>query len=327
MSDDLIVNFEDIEDAVQQIAPVAVHTQLIDNPVLNALTGGRVFIKPECLQRTGSFKIRGAYNRISRFTEEEKVKGVVAFSSGYHAQGVACAAMIMGVEATIVMPIDSPAIKMENTKAYGAKVVTYDRFTESREEIADKISQDTGAIVVPSFDDKYIIAGQGTTGYEIANDIKAMGLSLDIAVFNCGGAGLTSGSTMAIKTITPNAVVHTVEPEDFDDTARSLKSGKIEKIDPKARSICDALLSPSPGALTLPILQKYGVILHGVSDDEVRDAVRFAARELKLVVEPGGAAGLAAVLTGKIDVKGKVAVITCSGGNIEPQQLSEILSS
>lgn len=327
MDDNLIINFDDIESAVHKIAPVAVHTQLIDNPVLNALTGGRVFIKPECLQRTGSFKIRGAYNRISRLTDDEKKKGVVAFSSGNHAQGVACAAMILGVKATIVMPTDSPAIKMKNTKEYGAKIVTYDRYSESREDIADKISKETGAIVVPSYDDKYIIAGQGTTGYEIANDIKAMGLTLDIATFNCGGAGLTSGSTLAIKTIMPNAVVHTVEPEDFDDTARSLASGKIETIDPDARSICDALLSPSPGKLTLPILQKYGVVVHGVSDDEVREAVRFAARELKLVVEPGGAAGLAAVLAGKIDVKGKVSVITCSGGNIDPQQLSEILST
>lgn len=321
------VSFDDITAAAKRIEGLAVETPLLENALLNERVGGRVLLKAETLQRVGAFKFRGAYNRLSQLSDEEKKKGVVAWSSGNHAQGVAAAAGLLGIEATIIMPEDSPKIKVDNTKAYGATIRFYDRYTESREDIGYQMSRDTGATLVPSYDDPYIIAGQGTTGLELVAQAEAKGVDLDAVFVPCGGGGLTSGTSMAVRTQKPDTKFYAVEPEDFDDTARSFASGNQEKIDPTKKSICDSLLSPYPGELTLPIMRKYVDEVLTISDDEARTAVKYAWEKLKLVVEPGGAAGLAAVLAGKIDCKGKTIAVILSGGNVDAAMFEECLRS
>lgn len=318
--------FSDIELAATRIKGEAVLTPLLENVKLNALTGGRVFIKAECLQRTGSFKFRGAWNCISKLDPAVNKGGVVAFSSGNHAQGVAAAAQLRGIPALIVMPEDTPEIKKANTKSYGAEVVTYDRATESREKIADQYVAKRGAVLVPPFEHADIIAGQGTCGLEILSALQERGVVLDDMLVNCSGGGLTAGIALAFSTMSPTTKVHSVEPEGFDDYARSLLSGVREKNAKSAGSICDALLSQQPGEMTFAMNK--GRLAEGyvVSEPEVRRAVRFAFETLKLVVEPGGAAGLAAVLSGKVATKGKNIGIVLSGGNIDPKLFAEILT-
>ncbi len=314
-----------IEAAATRIAGQAIKTPLLESPALNQKLGGRVLIKPETLQRTGSFKFRGAFNRISQIPEDQRPAGIVAYSSGNHAQGVAAAASLLGIPATIVMPADAPKIKIANTKSYGAKVVTYDRYNESREEIGNAIRAEHGATLVPPFDDPEIIAGQGTCGLELAQQAEEKNAIPEQVLINCGGGGLIAGCSLALKSRYPECKIYAVEPEDFDDTRRSLMSGQQETNRPDARSICDALLSPSPGALTLSINKK---TLSGgltVSDHEVRAAMRYAFRELKLVVEPGGAVTLAALLSGRIETRDRTSAIVLSGGNIDPVLYREIL--
>ncbi len=319
-----MISLEAIEAAAQRLTGVAVHTPLIENDELNAIAGGRVLVKPECLQRTGSFKIRGAYNLISQLDDTQRKRGVVAFSSGNHAQGVAAAGGLLGVATTIVMPADAPAMKLNNTRRLGGHVITYDRYTESREAIAARIAKETGAIVVPPYDHPDIIAGQGTAGLEIRDDLQALGLIPDQLLICCGGGGLTAGMAVALKSAFSQMAVHPVEPQDFDDTKRSLISGQRETIDPSARSICDSVLAPSPGELTFEILQSVGASGLVVSEANVRNAMRFAFRHLKLVVEPGAAVALAAVLAGKLETSGRVSVLTLSGGNVDPGLFGEI---
>lgn len=321
------MSIDDIRDAAERISNVIVHTPLISSPILDEMTGGTVLLKAENLQRTGSFKIRGAYNLLSQLTPEQAAKGAVAFSSGNHAQAVAAAGTMLGIETTIVMPEDTPAIKIENTRRLGGDTVLYDRYTENREEIADRIATERGAALVPPYNHEHTIAGQGTTGLEIARQCREMGLEPDQLLVNCSGGGLTAGCAIAIKAEYPDAKVYAVEPEDFDDTLRSLKSGNLEVNDPDARTICDALMSAPPGEITFEINRR---LLEGaltVSDDEVREAIRFAFRHLKLVVEPGGAVSLAAILAGKIDVRDSASVAVLSGGNIDPQMFLEIQGS
>jgi threonine dehydratase len=325
VQDRLPISFDDVLDAARRIKGKAHRTHLIENELLNERVGGRVLIKPECLQLTGSFKFRGAYNRISRLSPEEREKGVVAFSSGNHAQGVAKAASMLGVPAVIVMPSDAPQIKIENTRAYGSDVRLYDRFKENREDIARAIADEKGAVVVPSFDDPYIMAGQGTAGLEIAEDLQALDIIPDQILINCGGGGLSSGSFTALKQYFPDVPAYTVEPEDFDDTKRSLETGKRQSIDPEARSVCDALLSDMPGKLPFAILDAFQVKGLTVSDEEAMQTVGYAARTLKLVGEPGGVVSLAAILLGKLDVRDKVSVCVISGGNIDPVMLNECM--
>ncbi len=308
----------DIEDAARRLKGFAVRTPLLESPVLNEKLGGRLLVKAEPLQRTGSFKFRGAFNRLSRLSDDEKKRGVVAFSSGNHAQGVAAAAQILGMPAVIVMPADAPAIKVRNTKSYGAEVVSYDRYTESREAIGARLREERGAVLVPPFEDPYIIAGQGTSALEIAEQAAERDASLDAVLVSCSGGGLTAGTAIAIAARAPGAKVYCVEPDGHDDMARSLRSGKRETNDPKAHSICDALLAPTPGELTFSINRRLVGGGFSVSDDEVRSAMAIAFAELKLVVEPGGAAALAAVLSGKFPIRGKTAAVTCSGGNVDP---------
>lgn len=321
----LAISIDDVRSAASQIAGIAVRTPLIENIKLNDVAGGRVFVKAENLQHTGSFKFRGAYNRLSRLTAAEKAAGVLAFSSGNHAQGVARSAQLLGIEATIIMPEDAPALKLEATRGYGAKVVLYDRYTQDRETVAAEVAGDSGVVVVPPYNDPFIMAGQGTSALEVTEDLTKLGLTPDQALINCGGGGLASGSFTAYGHAFPDMQGYAVEPEEFDDVKRSLESGTIEQVDFSARSICDSLLTPSPGTLTFPVLLKNGVKGLTVSDDEARAAVSFAAKHLKLVGEPGGVVSLAAILAGKIETRGRITVCIISGGNIAPDMLSDCL--
>jgi len=319
-----MIGIGDVEDAARRLSGVAVETPLLENTELNRISGGTVLIKPECFQVTGSFKIRGAYNVMSRFTSEQLGHGVVAFSSGNHAQGVAAAARILGARATIVMPADAPRTKLENTRKLGAEVITYDRYTGNREAIAQEIAAERGAEIVPSFDHPHIIAGQGTVGLEVAEQSQSLGRPAEQVLICCGGGGLTAGSAIALTARLPGVAIHTVEPEGFDDTARSLAAGHRVRVLPSARSICDALLAETPGKITFDINRRLvgrGLV---VSDDEVREAMRFAFRTLKITVEPGGAVALAAVLSGKIETEGKITAIVISGGNVDIELFAAI---
>ncbi len=319
-----MVEFKDIEAAAERLAPVIVETPLLRSAALDEAAGGAVWIKPENLQVTGSFKFRGAYNMMSQLTAEEAKRGAVAYSSGNHAQAVAASGTMLGIETTIVMPEDAPTIKIENTRRLGGKTVFFDRYSEDREAIARNIAAENDSVLVPAFDHEHIIAGQGTVGLELMRQCRDQGVTPDQVLVSCSGGGLISGTALAINTISPDTSVYPVEPEDFDDTARSLISGERETNDPAARSICDALQTESPGKLTFPINKKLLSAGLVVSDNEVRDAIRFAFRHLKLVVEPGGAVSLAAVLSGKIQTRDRVTAIVLSGGNIDVEVFASI---
>jgi threonine dehydratase len=321
-----IIDIEDIRSAADQLRSVAPITPLLEYPALNEKTGGRILIKFEGAQITGSFKFRGAYNRLSRLDDAEREAGVIAWSSGNHAQGVAAAAARVGTPATIVMPSDAPTIKIANTKALGANIRFYDRQTESREDIARAMVAETGAVLVPSYDDPYIIAGQGTVGLEIAAQCKLVDAEPDVAIVCCGGGGLIAGTATALAALSPQTTIYSAEPAAFDDHARSLVSGKREAVLPGSRSICDALLAPEPGEMTFEINRKLLTGGLSASDDEVRSAMRYAFSELKLVTEPGGAIALATVLAGRIDVAGKTIVIVISGANVDNAMFAEIIT-
>lgn len=318
---------DDIKAAAQRIAPFAHRTPLLESRALNERVGGRLLLKCENLQRTGSFKFRGAYNRISQLSEQELSRGIIALSSGNHAQGVAAAAGLCGAKATIIMPRDAPAIKVQNTKALGADVITYDRDTEDREEVGARVVAEMGGVFVHPFEHSHIVAGQGTSALEVAQELQNTGDTLDAYLVCCGGGGLTAGSAIAMSAMMPDADIYAVEPADFDDTGRSLVSGQREKNPKLSGSICDALLAEMPGEYTFSINSK---LLKGglsVSEEEVRAAVRYAFLTLKLVVEPGGVVTLAACLAGKIDCKNKTIGMTLSGGNVDPGLFSDIISS
>jgi threonine dehydratase len=321
MTSDMAVTFADIEAAAGRLAGVAVRTPLLESEALNDRVGGRLLIKAEPLQRTGSFKLRGAYNTIAQLQPGP----VVAFSSGNHAQGVAMAARLLGRQATIIMPADAPAIKRGNTERLGAEVVTYDRHRDDREAIGREIAERTGAQLVRPYDDPRIIAGQGTVGLEMALDAAAMGCRPDAAVVCCGGGGLIAGTATALVHHFPGIAVWSAEPVGFDDTARSLRSGVREGNVPGATSICDALLAPMPGELTFGINRRLLAGGLSVDDAAVLDAMRAAFLELKVVVEPGGAIALAAALTGALDCGGKTVLIVLSGGNVDPRRFIEAL--
>lgn len=322
---DKAISFQDIEAAAQTLSGQAIRTPLLENEDLNAHLKARVFIKPECLQVTGSFKFRGGYNRLANIPAEERVRGVVAWSSGNHAQGVAAAAQRLGINAAIVMPEDTPQVKVADTREYGAEIIFYNRYTESREKIGHALAKERGAVLVPSYDDPYVMAGQGTAGLEAAQDALAKGITFEDMLICCGGGGLSSGIAVAMKELMPATRLWTVEPADFDDTARSLRAGERLGNDPDARSICDALLSEMPGYMTFPILTEAIEGGLSVTDEDVRAAVKYAFETLKLVVEPGGAVALAALLSGKIDSAGKTICIIISGGNVDPGLFAEII--
>jgi len=314
-----------VKAAALRIAGHTVVTPLLRSSELDDLTGGTILIKAEPLQRTGSFKIRGAFNRLAQLTATEKKAGVVAWSSGNHAQGVAAAGRWLGVPTVIVMPSDAPVIKLEATRGYGAEVVLYDRATESRENIAIAIAQARGAVIVPSFEDPHIIAGQGTVGLEIAEQAKALGLGVDAAVVPTGGGGLIAGTGLALCDAFRDIGLYCAEPALYDDHVRSLASGKIEKNTSTGNALCDALLTPSPGPLTWAINRRQLTGGYGVSDESVRAAMAWAFRALKIVVEPGGAVALAALISGAHNSRGKVTAIVLSGGNVDPATFSACL--
>lgn len=316
----------DVADAARLIAPVARRTPLLTLPELDALTGARVFLKAEPLQRTGSFKFRGAYNRLARLTDQERKAGVVAMSSGNHAQGVATAAQLLGMPAVIVMPKDSPALKRERTAAAGAEIVLYDREKEDRVAIAQELAARRGATLVPPYDDFYIMAGQGTVGREIIEELTAQGLLPDTVLVCCSGGGLLAGVALAVHERAPKAKLYSVEPEDFDDHARSFEAGKRVANVRLGGSLCDGLLAQTPGELTFAVNQPHVAGGVTVSEDEVKRAVNFAFRELKLVVEPSGAVPLAALLSGRLDVRGQVVAAVVSGGNVDPALFAKLVA-
>lgn len=318
----LPVTIADIEAAAARLHGHAVRTPLLRHPWLDEAVGGRLLVKAEPLQRTGSFKFRGAYNAVS----QAGGRPVVAYSSGNHAQGVAAAAALNGVAATIVMPADAPAIKINNTRRYGAEVVLYDRLGEDREAIGAAIAASTGAVLIKPYDALATIAGQGTVGLEMAEQAAELGLAPDLAVVCCGGGGLIAGTAIALCDRVPSIAVYAAEPVGFDDTARSLAAGQRVAVEPGAASLCDALLAPTPGELTFSINRQLLAGGVAVTDAEVLHAMRTAFELLKVVVEPGGAVALAAVLAGKLDVQGKTALVVLSGGNVDPAVYARCLT-
>ncbi|MBU6367994.1 MAG: threonine/serine dehydratase [Gemmatimonadetes bacterium] len=316
----------DIEAAALRIAPHAAVTPLLRSPALDEVAGGTVLLKAEVLQHTGSFKLRGALNRLLQLTPEERTRGVVAYSSGNHAQAVAYAATKLGMPSVIVMPKDAPALKIERTRAFGGEVVLYDRYTEDRVAIGGAIAAERGMTVVPPFEDAHVIAGQGTLALEALRQGQALGLSPSRLLVCCGGGGLTAGCALAAEGVSPGTVVHPVEPVGFDDYARSLAGGVRVGNPPGNRSLCDAIVTDMPGAMTFAInLPRVGAGLT-VSDDEALAAIAFAVRELKLVVEPGGVVALAALLAGRVETRGAVTLVVVTGGNVDPALLARAIT-
>jgi threonine dehydratase len=306
----------DVLEAEQRIAGLVARTPLIQTEINHTFH----HLKCECLQTGGAFKLRGATNRLLKLSDEEKARGVVAFSSGNHARGVAIAAKRLGIRAVIVMPSDAPAVKVEGTRAEGAEIIFYDRHTENREAIAAAIAAESGATVVPSFDDRDIVAGQGTVGLEI---LAELGDEPAAVVVPCGGGGLASGIALTL----PKSRIIAVEPEGWDDMRRSLEAGRIVPVEADApATLCDALQTPRVSPITFGIFQKRGVEVVSVSDGEVEAAMRFAWTKHQLVVEPGGAAGLAAVLAGKVQLS-EDSVIVLSGGNVDPALHARIVGA
>ncbi len=319
------VSLRDIEAAAERLRGIALVTPLLGNAVLDRELGARVLVKAECLQHIGAFKFRGACNFLSQLSPEERARGVVAFSSGNHAQGVAYAGHLLGVSATIVMPRDAPRAKREGTRRWGAAIRAYDRASESREDIAEQIAGETGAILVRPFDDPKVIAGQGTAGLEIARQLQQLDLTADILLAPCGGGGLLAGVSTAVRALSPATAIYGVEPEHYDDHRQSLRAGRRLKLRTRTATHCDALTAPIPGEVTWPINQANVGGFLAVSEVEVRNAIRYAFHHLKLVLEPGGAVALAAILHNKLPVRGKTVVIIASGGNIDGNLLISCL--
>jgi len=317
--------FDDVIAASRRLASLAVRTPLIENPALNDRAGGRVLLKAESLQRVGAFKFRGAYNAVSQVDRARFPGGVVACSSGNHAQGVAEAARLCGLKSAIVMPSDAPALKVSRTRAFGGEVIFYDRVAEDRDAIAAHLCRERGAALIHPFDDPDVIAGQGTVGLEMMSDAQARGVEIDAVLAPCSGGGLITGIATAVKHARPATSVYAVEPAGFDDFARSLASGKHERNARMSGSICDALLVPTPGVITFELARSLLAGAFAVTDEEARAAVRFAFEELKLVVEPGGAVALAAVLAGKLPTAGRTTAVVLSGGNVDAALYTEII--
>ncbi|OAN69347.1 threonine ammonia-lyase [Rhodobacteraceae bacterium EhC02] len=321
------MNIEMIRAAAERLRGHARVTPLLSSPFIDHLAGRRVFVKAECLQHTGSFKYRGGYSAVSALAEDVRARGVIAFSSGNHAQGVALAAAQHGVPSVIIMPADAPRLKIENTRALGAEVVLYDRATEDRDAIGERMSQERGLTLIKPFDEPQVIAGQGTTGLEIAEQARAAGIDTADVLVCCGGGGLTSGIAMALEAEAPGLRARPVEPQDFEDTARSLAAGSIRRNASMTGSICDAIVTPSPGNLTFPIMQRLcgpGLV---VTDQEALRAMAQAFLRLKIVLEPGGAVALAAALNRRDQIEGDAVIVVASGGNVDLEMYEEALNT
>ncbi|MFY9212121.1 MAG: threonine/serine dehydratase [Aestuariivita sp.] len=319
------MNIDMIEAAAARLQGHARRTPLLSSPFLDEIAGRRVWIKPECLQHTGSFKFRGGWSAVSALEPEVRARGVIAFSSGNHAQGVALAARLHGVSAVIIMPSDAPRMKIDNTRALGAEVVLYDRNSQDRDAIGAELSQARGLTLIKPFDEPQVIAGQGTAGLEIAAQAAEVGVTRADVLVCCGGGGLTSGIALALEAKAPAMRVRPVEPEGFDDVARSLASGGIERNNRTSGSLCDAILTPAPGVLTFPIMHRLcgpGIV---VSEDEAQRAMVAAFERLKLVAEPGGAVALAAALYHGDAIDGDDVIATISGGNVDAHVFADAL--
>jgi len=317
------ITFNDIVKAAERLAGKTRPTPLMRSDVIDILTGKNIWFKPECNQKVGAFKYRGAYNRLSAMSESEREQGVVAFSSGNHAQGVSRAAKELGISAIIVMPEDAPKIKVDGVIRDGAEIVFYDRLTESREEISAQIARRDGRIIVPSFDDPFIIAGQGTTGLEIIAEAKERNISLDAVITPMGGGGLCAGTGMAVSTLSPSTQMFGAEPIGYNDHQLSIRAGKRIRYENPPSTLCDAIMTPIPGELTFPINNRFVSDVFTVSDRDCLLAMAIAQKELGLTVEPGGVVGLAAVLTGAFDViEVNTICVVLSGGNVDPKTVA-----
>jgi len=302
-------------------------TPLLSSPFLDEIAGKRIFVKPECLQHTGSFKYRGAFSAVSALSDETRAKGVIAFSSGNHAQGVALAARQHGISSVIIMPADAPKTKIDNTRALGAEVVLYDREHEDRDEIGARISQERNLTLIKPFDEPEVIAGQGTCGLEIAEQAAKLGIADADVLVCCGGGGLTSGIALALEQDAPNMRVRPVEPEGFDDVCRSLISGQIERNPTTLGSLCDAIVTLSPGQLTFPIMQRLCHAGVTVTEEQALRAVQLAHDRLKITVEPGGAVALAAALFHGDQITSDCVIAVASGGNVDRDVFERALTA
>lgn len=314
-----------IEAAAERLKGNVRETPLLTSPFLDEIAGRRVFVKPECLQHTGSFKFRGAWSAISALGAEERQRGVIAYSSGNHAQGVALAAAKHGVASVIVMPSDAPQLKIDNTKALGGEVVLYDRAKESREEIGEALAAERGLTLIRPYDEPQVIAGQGTTGLEIARQVEELGVTAADVLICCGGGGLTSGIALALEKHAPGMRARPCEPEGFDDVKRSLAAGQIQNNNAASGNICDAILTPQPGDITFPILRRLCGPGLSVTEEEALRAVAQAFLRLKIVLEPGGAVALASALFRKNDIEGDDVIVVASGGNTDPEVFARAL--
>lgn len=320
-------NIDMIRAATERMRGHARRTPLLSSPFLDDIAGRKVFVKPECLQHTGSFKFRGAWSALSAMDPAQRARGVIAYSSGNHAQGVALAAARHDTTSVIIMPADAPRLKIENTKALGAEVILYDRDTENRDEIGDRIAAERNLTLIKPFDNALVIAGQGTTGLEIAQDANALGLKNADVLVCCGGGGLTSGIALACEADAPTLRVRPVEPHGFDDVKRSLATGAIQRNSATSGNICDAIITPQAGDLTFPIMQRLCGSGLSVSENEALQSMAQAFLRLKLIAEPGGAVALAAALFRKDQIEGDAVIVTISGGNVDPAQFQQALAT
>ncbi|MDQ2091631.1 threonine ammonia-lyase [Marimonas arenosa] len=321
------MNIDMIRAAANRLKGHARRTPLLSSPFLDELAGRRLFVKTECLQHTGSFKFRGGWSAVSALDPDTRVRGVIAFSSGNHAQGVAHAATLHGVPSVIVMPSDAPKLKIDNTRALGAEVVLYDRAIEDRDKIGTRLAKERGLTLIKPFDEPQVIAGQGTCGLEIAEQAGEQGIDKADVLVNCGGGGLTSGIALALEADAPGLRARPCEPEEFDDTTRSLATGQIVSNTRLSGSICDAIITPAPGELTFPIMARLcgpGIV---VSEDEALRAMAQAFLRLKIVLEPGGAVSLAAALFHADQIDGDAVIVVATGGNVDPDMFRRALDT
>ena len=317
----LAIDYDDVAAAHARLLGVAHRTPVMTSQTADTLTGAQLFFKCENFQRMGAFKFRGAYNALAQFSPEQKRLGVCAFSSGNHAQGIALSARLLGIPATIVMPQDSPAVKMAATRGYGAEVISYDRYTEDREAIGRQLAQERGMTLIPPYDHAHVMAGQGTAAKELLEDTGP----LDMLLVCLGGGGLISGSAVAAKQLSPDCVVIGVEPEAGNDAQQSKRLGHIVRID-TPRTIADGAQTQFLGQLTFPVIQALVADIVTVSDAQLVEAMRFAAARMKMVVEPTGALAMAAAMQGAVDVRGKRVGVIISGGNVDIAQLASYLA-
>lgn len=320
-------NFAMIKAAAKRAKGHVRETPLLSSPFLDALAGRRIFVKAECLQHTGSFKFRGGWSALSGMSDRARANGVIAFSSGNHAQGVALAAKMHGVPSVIIMPQDAPALKIANTRAIGAEVVLFDRATGNRDELGDRLSLERGLTLVKPYDEPLVVAGQGTAGLEIVAQAKAQGIETAQVLVPCGGGGLTSGIALALAELAPGMTVRPCEPVGFDDVLRSLASGKIERNAQVSGSICDAIITPAPGDLTFPIMQELCQPGLAVSEHDCLKAMAQAFLRLKIVIEPGAAVGLAAALYHTDTLPQGDLIVVVSGGNVDADMFARALAT